>query len=799
MTQAHSANPLQPVVNSWLKAASENFIAFSETAPHATLPVLSLRKRQKHQSPDNSADFARQQQATRLVLVALTRSVLETTLRDYNPTESYPFYCLSQPQNSLVFSSFILPTPSLLCAENLATLQLSDWQTTNRAERQLRKRTGSFYTSSALARYITARVGGWERITKQGANLTPLPPFPSKEGGEGSSSPDLPGGSRTAPTELSDNPRLPTPLLDPACGAGIFLLSALDLLHENNPDVPPQELLEHQLYGLDLNPDAVDLTRLTLLLRLFEIAGPLNSEVAYILGRQIQAGNTLVGVGGRGWGVGMEKGERGNFVGAVREPPGRLEHSLPQSSVLSPQSLSYRAWEAEFGERQAELRERLANLPIFNEGADGPYLASLAPFDWGAAWPEVFEQGGFGAVVGNPPFVGFNDYSGVEKAYFAQAYPQVYNLKADLFYYFIYRGVELLRPGGVLGYVTSRFWKEAVFAARLREWLTNSTRILAIEDQGIVQLFAEAEVDSCLLFLENSPPGSEYQLEFSFAGEVQKVEQAGLGRAPWAWLRRLPAEDLLRARLEEGSVRLGELAECRTGVQTGLDEIFLVNASTAAKLEPAALRLAIKSGDITAPGQLVWPGQKYLIYLPPNCNLADFPNVATYLEPYRARLERRLRYRKPFPYWELQWPRTPEVFDAPAKLVSPYKAPRNWFAMDSQQLYFSTDVISVVFRDGEATPPSLLGKGAGGLGFFLNFLNSSLSTWQFRSYSKQVGGGQYDYYANPLKKLILPRQADLLAYPRLANKEISQEEIDTLVFELYQLTPEEIALIKKGS
>jgi hypothetical protein len=611
--------------------------------------------------------------------------------------------------------------------------------------RAARKRSGSYYTSPGLARYITGK---------------------------------------TLTAELAGRP-----ILDPACGGGVFLLAALERLAQLEPQADPLKLILERLYGLDLNSVAVLQTRLVIIKRLVEI-NPKAVEPALIIGlaAQIRPGNALVGPVGLSATAPGSEGRRALYQ-ALRAGDSRL--ALQE----------YYRFEAGLAHRQAALKAEIAVLPIFNAPQDGHKLAALNPFDWLSAFPEVFSgsQAGFGAVLGNPPYVGFNDYSGVEKAYFAQVYPEVYNLKSDLLYYFIRRGVELLGPGGRLGLVTSRFWKEAAFAAPLRRWLLAETSLLGLEDLGGEQHFAGAEVDVCLLFAARQPARSGHAFGFRFAGQTETFLQSALsGQAPWTWLRQLPPERLLLAEIAERSCRLGEIALCRTGVQTGLDRAFFVEAATAGKLEPALLKRVIKNRDI-GPGQLDWGGQ-WLIYPPPGFEPREFPALLAYLQAYRPALERRRRYTKAFPFYELQWPREAAVFEAAAKLVTPFKAPRNTFAVDRQGLYFSTDVISVVFPGEQGAQ----GRTAGGMGWPLeelaaNFLNSRLSTFQFRSYGKPMGGGQWDYYANPVKKLAFPLAALPSAtnvHPdplltQLAQPGLCQSEIDELVSALYELSPEQ--------
>ncbi len=753
----------QVLIANWLQRLA--FVAPSETENtqnNNPLDQLSRRKLEKKSSvvalSEFAASFARRQ-----LLRLLARHVLSLSLIDYDPPKKYPLSVFEETEeDALIFEKVnrvcqeiqvelkALPDTAFN-AYALAELQLWD----AKSKRGLRKRTGSFYTPPALARHVVRRT------------LHDLHPC--------------------------------TRLIDPACGGGSFLLAALDELWEKNSglSIKSEVSIKYQvssikselthnsqlatllpitdnrqpttdslptsyliiptfLYGLDLNAEAVDLARLALLRRVVELSeGRLMPDALLDkIAQQIRCGNAIIG---------------------------KLN---PNNSQLS------------------SLNRQFSGPFLKNGEDDERKLAALSPFDWAEEWPEVFTAGGFDAVIGNPPYVGFNDYSGVEKAWFAFAYPEIYNLKNDLLYYFVGRGVQILRTGGKLGYVTSRFWKEAVYAAALRKWLLSHTRLLAIEDFGTEQHFKEALIDICLLFLEKNQPEVGHNFEFEFDGRREKVGQLELDPArkglAWAGLRQNAAQENLTEKLNQISCQLGKIALCRTGVQTGRDDVFFVNENFARQLESDVLRRAIKSGDIS-PGKVQWR-DLYLIYPPKDFDLENYPLLLNYFAPHEIDLERRSRYTKFFPYYQLQWPRDPEIFEAKVKLVTPYKARRNTFALDKNQLYFSTDVISVVFKVAAPLLSSQLEQ------FAVNFLNSRLSTFQFRSYSKPVGGGQYDYYANPVKQLIFPSMAlaaDAAAPDRtllegLAQPGLTQAQIDALVYRLYRLSDSEIALIQSS-
>ncbi|MEI6045458.1 MAG: N-6 DNA methylase, partial [Chloroflexota bacterium] len=487
------------LVHSWLqrlKKAIHPSAAFLENLAIDPLEQLSPRKQDKYHPLTLANPLTGL--AQRRLLRLLAQRVLALSLTDYAPDQKYPLLVFSLPDDpelewdeeacGTVEAEIEALTGLALNSQVLASLQLWEGEQGYR----VRKRTGSFYTPSVLANRIAGQVLG--RL------------------------------------ERTDH------IIDPACGGGVFLLAALDWLMAQRKSDNPGELIAGRLYGLDLNPEVVDLARLALLRRAVELKrGRVSSALLYTLATQLRSGNALIG----------DFPKEAADTTASLDFRGRLFEAARNGEVTITQAL-YTEWEASRKIGREKLVAQLTALPIFNNGSeDGRQLVALSPFDWGAEWPEVFARGGFDATLGNPPYIGFNNYSGIEKAYFAQVFAQVYNLKNDLLYYFIVRGVEVLRPEGGLGYVTSRFWKEATFAAPLRRWLVNQTRLLAVEDFGGAQLFKGALVDTCLLFAEKGTTTPDHTFEFEFEGRRERVKQAGLGEAglPWAWLRRPALEE----------------------------------------------------------------------------------------------------------------------------------------------------------------------------------------------------------------------------------------------------------------
>ncbi len=258
----------------------------------------------------------------------------------------------------------------------------------------------------------------------------------------------------------------PLRILDPACGSGSFLLGAYQYLLDwyrdgysaNDPEKWAQGskprlvqvgegdwrltgaerkriLLEH-IYGVDIDPQAVEVTKLSLLLKVLEgeNEGSLSRQLSFFqeralpdLGKNIQCGNSLIGP---------------DF---------------------------YEAKQASFLDLEEQYR--------------------VNAFDWKEAFPEVFAAGGFDVVIGNPPYVR-QEGLGAFKEYF-QAHYQVYHGMADLYAYFIERGVGLLKQRGLFGYIVANKWMRANYGAPLREWLKRY-HIEEITDFGDLPVFEHA-------------------------------------------------------------------------------------------------------------------------------------------------------------------------------------------------------------------------------------------------------------------------------------------------------------------
>ena len=326
-------------------------------------------------------------------------------------------------------------------------------------------------------------------------------------------------------------------ILDPACGSGTFLLGAYQYLLDWHTDWygehDPQkwargkkpvlfqvkdgwqltvqkkkEILLNNIFGVDIDPQAVEVTKLSLLLKVLETPGQLDfmgERVLPDLGKNIQCGNSLIG---------FDYFDGKMFV-------------------------------------EQEERER------------------VNAFDWKGAFSQVFAQGGFDAVIGNPPYVlGRETFDEHTKQYLSKKYI-VYGGKYDLYIYFTERAIALLRASGKLGYIIPNTVLVNVNASKLRKVILDETQIniIRVFDERV---FEHAQVESVIIVTGKKPTASE-PVVIQSGNSTGHISQDSFANNPdYRFnVRSNSLVDELITRIESKSNSLGMLSDICIGIQLG--------------------------------------------------------------------------------------------------------------------------------------------------------------------------------------------------------------------------------------
>lgn len=413
-------------------------------------------------------------------------------------------------------------------------------------------------------------------------------------------------------------------IVDPACGSGAFLVAAFDrLAREYRPVIerlaaldepvdfdPYDEIVTRNLYGVDLNAESVEITRLALWLK-----------------------------------------------------TARRQHRL----------------------QNLEATIKVGNSLI----ADKAFTEH--PFDWRAAFPDVFTQGGFDVVIGNPPYVRMELIKPV-KPYLEKHYV-VADDRTDLYAYFFERGVGVLKNGGRLGYISSSTFFRTGSGENLRKFLGDHVAVEAVVDFGDLQIFegvttypaiitlrkGAAEDDGALAFLKVDALPKD--LEAEFVAKSQVMPRARLGAGSWQFEDDTLAR--LRNKIVHGKKTLGEVygASLR-GIVTGFNDAFIINQETRDRL----VKQQKKSENLLKPflrGEDVkrWhvePDNLFLINTPKGkVDIDAYPAIRDWLLPFKPDLEKRATKQE---WFELQQAQLAyqSKFEAPKIVWSHFQLERSF-------------------------------------------------------------------------------------------------------------------------
>ena len=414
-----------------------------------------------------------------------------------------------------------------------------------------RHNTGTYYTPREIVHFMCRETLDGYLRDATGVHQSSLDVLRQEAVGSRDEHQALPGIPADALIDALETVRV----CDPAVGSGAFLLGAIQeivslrrgILFSQRSYVDPHELyrmvsdwkqriIENSLYGVDINPEAVEICRLRLWLSMVldmdEPPDPNSNWALPNLDFQIVAGDSLVdrlpGVVFKeswpqplSWTMGLDlrskvegierriAQRRAEFERTHRNPERlrvlRDNIARDQSEVVRLQieeAIKEAKEEREaFGKNpksrktaRTKADERVLRLRDLLDNVESKDFAMVQkPFLWPIAFPDVLQQGdpntGFDIVLANPPYVEHGKLDAEDQKAYEQAFPEVHAGQADLLVYFYARALQILRPGGWMAFITSNKFMRAGYGAGIREHLPVSLRIHRVMDFGDLPLF----------------------------------------------------------------------------------------------------------------------------------------------------------------------------------------------------------------------------------------------------------------------------------------------------------------------
>lgn len=228
-------------------------------------------------------------------------------------------------------------------------------------------------------------------------------------------------------------------IIDPACGSGAFLITAFEFLLNYNKYLDDKifdlvgtsdlfsdrtkEILQNNIFGVDLNKESVEITKLSLWLKTAD-----KNKTLASLENNIKCGNSLI---------------------------------------------------------------------------DEPEIAGNLAFNWEKEFPEIFANGGFDIVVGNPPYVLCQPSNTNEKTLKFYNNFEVSSYKIDLYHLFFEKGIILSKNNGYISFITPNTYLVNKYNLKLREFILRNTQIKEIINYKNI-VFEDANVDVSTIILKKS-------------------------------------------------------------------------------------------------------------------------------------------------------------------------------------------------------------------------------------------------------------------------------------------------------
>ena len=578
---------------------------------------------------------------------------------------------------------------------------------------------------------------------------------------------------------------------DPAIGSGAFPVGMMQEIVRARSALTPyfndvrdrtayhfkRHAIQTSLYGVDIDPGAVEIAKLRLWLSLVVD----EDDVKQIkplpnLDYKVVSGNSLLGV------------EKNLFNTDLFK---RLEELKP------------RYFDATDRNQKETFKHEIDDLIH-------KLTSGKEAFDFEIYFSEVMDKkrrGGFDVLIGNPPYVRQEEITSLKPL--LQSSYESYDGRADLFVYFYERAVKVLKDGGSVAYISSNKWLRGKYGTPLRGFLSKHCAPKILLDFGELPIFAAATFPMIFLGQKNRVGTCQFaqitSLEPPYPNIPQVIENHGQRTSvghftedSWCFSTQDDSAVITKMLSAKGRIPPETIM---AGIKTGFNTAFWLDEATKDALiaKDSGCKKFIKpllvGDDVRA-----WKTKQistWIIYTPIGTDLRDLGPIKNHLQQWKTRLEQRALSQA---WYELQQAqqRYCRLFENP-KIVYPDIAKEPRFTLDVGGRYIDMTAFALASSDT----------------CLLAILNSK-AVWFFLKRTAAVlgdadKGGRLRLKRQFLEKVPIPAvpseqqilltrlvERTLSAKQRDAGADVSimERELNKVVYALYGLTPDEIKLVE---
>ncbi|TPV33233.1 restriction endonuclease subunit M [Paucihalobacter ruber] len=444
--------------------------------------------------------------------------------------------------------------------------------------------------------------------------------------------------------------------------------------------------------------------------------------------------------------------------------------------------------------RTAQPRRKLndlsSNIKCGNSLIDDKKVAGDKAFNWQQEFPQIFTKGGFDVVIGNPPYVR-HELITEYKDYLADNY-LVFQSTADLYVYFIEKGLLILKYNGFMGYITPNKFVSVTYGKNLREIIGNKYWIDKLIDFGELPVFSDAATFPFISIIRNISPSApskfvkiqslkNLDIDIALKNDGIIVSTEVFKLSDW---RLIPENegDLLK-KISMVGVELKNYLEVPfyRGILTGFNEAFIINEVTKSKL----IDQDNKSKEIIKPfvdgddvrNYHLRSKNKYIIFTRRGTDIERYPAIKKHLQEFYDKLVPKTkntdkvgRKKGDYRWYEIQDSISYfNEFEKP-KIIYPEIAKESRFTLDLNKVYLNKTIFFIPIEDY----------------YLLSILNSRV-VWFFLSNTCTAlgdpkNGGRLNIQKVYLEKTPIPKDIDKNIRTYLEEKSKTQLTLCTQLY-----------------